>query len=102
MRYLQSAALCSLTDTCLTTECIKYTGWGVGIGYSAIITILLACILVSFPGYYDEIGSMAQFYVWYYGLYKKITLSITSVWTVLTIASTIASIYAIRQIFATN
>ena len=58
MRYLQSSVECSLTKTCLTTECIKYTGWGVGIGYATVITVLIVWVMVSFPGYYDANGSL--------------------------------------------
>ena len=53
MRYLQSAVECSLTKTCLTTGCVKYTGWGVCIGYVTAITVLFVWDMVSFPGYYD-------------------------------------------------
>ena len=58
MRYLQSATESSLTKTCLTSECVKYTGWGVGIGYATVITVLIVWIMVSFPGYYDANGSL--------------------------------------------
>ena len=40
MRYLKSAVECSLQKTCLNPECIKYTGWGVGIAYAASISIV--------------------------------------------------------------
>ena len=58
MRYLQSATESSLTKTCLTTECIKYTGWGFGIGYATVITVFIVWVMVSFPGYLDANGSL--------------------------------------------
>ena len=53
MRYLSSATECSLTKTSLTTECVKYTGWGVGLGYATAITVLFVWMMISFPGFYD-------------------------------------------------
>ena len=102
MRYLQSATECSLTKTCLTIECVKYTGWGVGLAYATAITVLIVWMMVTFPGHYDSNGSLDQWDDWFYGLRYNLELSINAIWTTLTIASTITSIYAICKILAIN
>ena len=102
MRYLKSAVECSLTKTCLTTKCVKYTGWGVGLGYATVITVLFVWVMISFPGLYDSNGSVDQFYDWYYGLFLNLNLYVSSIWSILTIISTVTSIYAICKIFAIN
>jgi uncharacterized membrane protein len=102
MRYLQSSVECSLAETCLTTGCVKYTGWGVGIGYTTVITVLIMWLMISFPGWYLSNGSMNQFYDWFHGLYTKLYTSNNAFWTSLTIMSTITTIYAICKIFAIN
>ena len=45
---------------------------------------------------------MDQWYDWIDGLYTNLYLSITALWSTLTIASTITSIYAICKILAIN
>ena len=89
MRYLQSATECSLQKTCLTSGCVKYTGWGVGLAYATAITTLNVWMMVSFPGYIDSNGTIDQWYDWVDGLYTNLYLSITSIWSTLTITSTI-------------
>ena len=64
MKYLQSAVESSLTKTCMTSGCVKQTGWGVGIGYATVITVLFVWKMISFPGYYDSNGSLNQYNDW--------------------------------------
>ena len=102
MRYLQSAVECSLIQTCLTSSCIKYTGLGVGFGYTIVTFALILSIMITFPSWPETGGSMDQYYDWEYGLATNIYLGITSIWSTLSIVSTITTIYAIRKIFAIN
>jgi hypothetical protein len=57
---------------------------------------------VSFPGLYDSSGSMDEYYEWSWGIGALLYRLITAVWNGLTIVSTVISVYAISQIFATN
>ena len=45
---------------------------------------------------------MKQYYDWYYGLDANLIISITSIWSTLTIISTSVTIYSICEIFAIN
>jgi hypothetical protein len=101
-RYLSSAVECSLQKTHLTTECVKHTGWGVGLAFLTTLTVLSLSIMITFPGYYDSNGSMDQGNDWFDGVGESFTLSSTTIWTALTITSTITTIYAIYKIFAIN
>jgi hypothetical protein len=63
MRYLLSATICSIDKTCLSVDCIMYTGWSGGIVYAAAIVGLTIATLVSFPGYVSN-GNLDKFYSW--------------------------------------
>jgi hypothetical protein len=102
MRYFQSATECALTETCLTTRCVKYTGWVVGLVYAAAVTLLYAWIIISFPGIFDSNWSTDPFIEWAYGPQSKLYLSLTAISSAFTIASTTISIFAICKIFAIN
>jgi hypothetical protein len=86
----------------LTTGCVNNVGWGVGLGYSAAITVLIVWLMISFPGYYDVNGSMDQYSDWYYGLDTSLNQYIVSIWTALTIIETTITIYSVCKIFGIN
>jgi hypothetical protein len=90
---LWSGVLFSIEVTCISTDCVKYTGWVGGLSYALFIISCWCIMMVTFPGYSD----IAKFTEWYENTYYPILKLSIKIWGVLNIVSTIATIVGIYK-----
>lgn len=103
MQYLKSVISCDLGDNSVTesrVRCLERTEWIVGILYAIAITVGEASIMISFPGYYNAEFNQNDWTAWADSTYTDLYYAINSTWTLLCVASTAITIYAIFKIAA--
>ncbi len=99
MRYLHSANVSSLTKQWLKADTVIKIGIAVGLMYLALQTVAFLVLIISFPGYNNERRSFKS---WLQETFMPWFDAQNIAFCVLTIVSTVITIYSICKIFETS
>lgn len=96
MRYLLSAAQCSLSRLWFNPWRCYVIGAAGALVYSITITIVFICAMITFPGYTSEYDT------WVASTFENIYTAFITIWAVMINVSTVINVYAISIISQTN